>query len=126
MTEQERGRTNRGQKNTGWEFDLVDESKPHDDPWMQWGNYETRHKAIGMKVFLERFLEGDYEFEVRAHPTMWEERDSPVVCGYCGYEDWYYPQVGWVYPADVEDSPFCTKQCWARYQRENELTGAWA
>lgn len=83
------------------------------------GDFETRHEAIGHAAIVARVLEAD-DYDVRWHESMYTERDDPVVCGYCGYEDWYMPQIRWVYPADCEDSPFCSRECWARYWYERD------
>ena len=85
------------------------------------GDFETRHEAIGHAAVVARILGAD-EYDVRWHESMWTEHDDPVVCGYCGYEDWYSPQVGWTYAADCEDSPFCSRECWARYWYERDRT----
>jgi len=109
------------EKNTGWGYDLVDTEKAQrkqngsmKDAKAQMGNYDTRHKAIGMKVIIEnRFPEMDYQ--VRAHETMWRERDEPVICGYCGYETWYMPLVRWYFYGGENEGPFCSLECTARW-----------
>lgn len=113
-------------RNTGYEFDLVDREKAERDEnglmknfMARMGNYDTRHEAVGMKALLERhFPEMDYE--VRAWESLWRERDEPVICGYCGHEEWYMPLVRWTFAADCDDSPFCSTECWARWMWEND------
>lgn len=114
--------SNKGERNTGYEFDLVDPKKAQRGEngimknfMAQMGNFDTRHEAIGMKARIEsRYPELDYE--VRAFETMWREVDEPTVCEYCGYEDWYLPLVRWHF---TDDGTFCTEQCKARYEYEN-------
>ena len=110
-------RSNKGQHNTGWAFDLVDEEKAEEGHFMaQMGNYDTRHEAIGMKAIFERMYP-ELDYEVRAFETMYGEQEEPVVCSYCGFEDWYSPQVGWYY---YPNGPFCTEECMARWHWEND------
>lgn len=83
-----------------------------------YGDFDTRHQAIGHAAIIGR-LAGE-DVEVRWHESMWEERDEPVVCGYCGYETHYVPLVRWYFVADCDGSPFCTEQCRARYTHERK------
>lgn len=107
------------QRNTGWEWDLVDPDVDYDGPWCQWGNYDSRHEALSMKVFLERYLDGDYEYEIRAHETLWRERDEPLPCGWCDHVEWYMPLVRWVFTGG-DDGPFCSSECAMRWAYAND------
>lgn len=119
-------------RNTGYEFDLLDaEAAERGDVLAQMGNYDTRHEAIGMKAILEN-LYPQYDYEVRWHETMWEERDDPLTCDWkrCDTEDWYLPVVGWTFasgygpdedPYGTEDSggAFCSEECFRRWEWHN-------
>lgn len=106
-------RSNKGQHTTGLVWSIRRESERcfH-------GNHETRHEAVGLAAIIER-VTGE-ETYVRSHESMRSERDEPLVCDYCGSEDWYTPVVGWTFVAgDAADSgTFCSTHCRARYQRE--------
>ena len=115
-------RSDKGERNTGYHFDLLDREKAERDEdgvmkdyKAQMGPYDTRHDAIGMKVLIEnRFPHMDYE--VRAFETMWREVEEPTECGYCGYETYHFPLVNWYF---YENGPFCSQECCARYAHEN-------
>lgn len=107
--------SNKGERNTGYKFDLLDrEMADRDDYMAQMGNYDSRHEAIGMKALLERRFP-EYDYEVRAFESQWRERDEPVVCGHCGREEWYMPLVAWTFVTDCDASPFCSTECYARW-----------
>jgi len=93
--------------------------RPFDpDDGREFGKCETRHEAVGRAAVFGRIL--DKDLTVRAGETMWEEHDKAVVCGYCGHATKLSPIVGWTFVAGCEASPFCTKQCHARYEYEQE------
>lgn len=113
------------QRNTGYEYDLIAHSAERDDktglladPLMQLGPYDTRHHAIGMAAIAGRRF--GYDYEIRAHETLWRERDEPLECDWCGHAEWYLPIVGWTLASgtDAHDGgAFCTDQCHARWER---------
>lgn len=91
-----------------WDDDYL--AHPH-------GQYETRHDAIGMAARFERILGG--EFGVTWHESLWRKVDEPAVCDYCGFEEYYRPLVRWTFATDV-DKRFCTTECFARWDWEND------
>lgn len=126
MSTKEYSKSDKGERNTGYEFDLLDADRATrdghgllEDPMAQLGNYDSRHKAIAMKAIVERRFSG-YDYEVRAHETMYREREEPVVCGWCGFETWYSPLVRWTFAVNCDASPFCSTECWARWLYAND------
>lgn len=108
-------------RNTGWEFDIVATDAERDDhgllpPLAQLGPYDTRHRAIGMAVLAARLTDRSWDdYEIRAHQSLWREREEPAICNYCGYEEEYAPLVNWI---SVVSGPhqglYCTRHCAAR------------
>lgn len=114
-TESPRGGSDEGERKTGILYGYRLES------WQTFkGDFETRHEAVGHAAIVGRIM--DQETEVRWHESLWTEKDTPTVCGYCGYETHYLPLVRWVFDGRLDASPFCTKQCRARYEHENGVT----
>ena len=105
--------SDRGERETGivWSIRRESEQTFH-------GKHATRHDAIGLAAIIERVM--DEEVHVRAHESMWREREEPLVCDYCGSETWYMPIVAWVFEIGTDAGPFCTRQCQARFWHGRE------
>ena len=99
----EENRSNKGLRATGIVYDIRRESERHFH-----GNHPTRHDAIGVAAIIGR-ITGE-EMHVRYHESMWEEREEPLVCDACGFEDWYWPVAGWRFTAG-DDGPYCSDEC---------------
>lgn len=105
-------RSDEGERKTGivWSYRRESEQMFH-------GEFDNRHEAIGHAAIVGRIM--DEKTDVRWHESMWRELDEPTVCGYCNNETHYAPLVNWTFATGVEASPFCSTECWARYQYEN-------
>lgn len=82
------------------------------------GGFDTRHEAVGYAAIVGR-ITGE-ETYVRPKLSIWREMDDPVVCDYCGEEEYYLPIIGWTFVTDDNGGRFCSDQCYARWAWENE------
>ena len=89
------------------------------------GNLDTRHDVIGLAAIIGR-ITGE-ETYVRWHESMWQEKENPTTCDWCGHEEHYSPIVGWTFASGYgpENDPyngqhsggaFCCQECHYRWE----------